>query len=107
MVVGGHGVVSEGLVEVEVAYALPHEQKIIRLAVPAQTSLYQAVVLSNIIAAFPQINLETASFGIFSKFEKSPKTRLVKEGDRIEIYRPLLVDPKEARKARAAKLQEK
>jgi putative ubiquitin-RnfH superfamily antitoxin RatB of RatAB toxin-antitoxin module len=69
--------------------------------------LYQAVVLSNITAYFPQLNLETATFGVFSKLEKSPKTRMVQAGDRIEIYRPLLVDPKEARKARAAKVQDK
>lgn len=107
MVVGGYGVMSKGLIAVEVAYALPHQQKIICVNVPAQTTLYQAVVLSNITAYFPQLNLDSATFGVFSKLEKSPKTRIVQAGDRIEIYRPLLVDPKEARKARAAKVQEK
>ncbi len=61
--------------------------------------------MSKIASYFPEINLDTLSVGVFSKIEKSPKTRLVQQGDRIEIYRPLLVDPKEARKARAAKLQ--
>jgi putative ubiquitin-RnfH superfamily antitoxin RatB of RatAB toxin-antitoxin module len=107
MAIGEHGFVSDTLLQIEVAYALPHQQKIISLSVPAQTTLYQAVVLSNITAYFPQLNLETATFGVFSKLEKSPKTRMVQAGDRIEIYRPLLVDPKEARKARAAKVQEK
>lgn len=97
---------TEGEIEIEVAYALPNEQKIIRLSVPAQTSLYQAVVLSNINAYFPQIDLENLKLGIFSKPEASPTTRQVQAGDRIEIYRPLLVDPKAARKARAAKLQQ-
>lgn len=93
------------LVTVEVAYALPQQQKVISLQVSPQTSLFEAILLSKITSYFPDINLETASIGVFSKLEKSPKTRLVQEGDRIEIYRPLLVDPKEARKARAAKLQ--
>lgn len=97
---------TEGLLDVEVVYALPHEQKVIRLAVPPQTSLYQTAVLSNITSYFPQLNLEQVSFGVFGKLEKTPKTRFVQTGDRVEIYRPLLVDPKEARKARAAKLQE-
>jgi len=105
--IGEHGFVSDTLIQIEVAYALPHQQKIISLSVPAQTTLYQAVVLSNITAYFPQLNLETATLGVFSKLEKSPKTRIVQAGDRIEIYRPLLVDPKEARKARAAKIQDK
>lgn len=93
------------LVTVEVVYALPQQQKVISLQVSPQTTLFEAILLSKITHYFPDINLETASIGIFSKLEKSPKTRLVQEGDRIEIYRPLLVDPKEARKARAAKLQ--
>ncbi len=95
---------TEQLISVEVAYALPQQQKVISLQVPPQTTLFEAILLSKIVNYFPEINLESISVGIFSKLEKSPKTRLVQEGDRIEIYRPLLVDPKEARKARAAKL---
>lgn len=97
---------TDGMVEVEVAYALPHQQKVISLKVPAQTTVYQAIRLSNITAYFPQIDVDNMAVGVFAKLEKSPTTRLVQAGDRIEIYRPLLVDPKEARKARAAKLQE-
>jgi len=93
------------LIAVEVAYALPQQQKVISLQVSPQTTLFEAILLSKITNYFPEINLETISIGVFSKLEKSPKTRLVQEGDRIEIYRSLLVDPKEARKARAAKLQ--
>ena len=107
MAISGHGVVSDALLQIEVAYALPHQQKIIALSVPAQTTLYQAVVLSNITAYFPQLHLDAVTFGVFGKLEKSPKTRMVQAGDRIEIYRPLLIDPKEARKARAAKVQDK
>lgn len=93
------------LVTVEVVYALPQQQKVISLQVSPQTTLFEAILLSKMTSYFPEINLETASVGIFSKLEKSPKTRLVQDGDRIEVYRPLLVDPKEARKTRAAKLQ--
>lgn len=96
---------TEKLLTVEVAYALPQQQKIISLQVSPQTTLFEAILLSKIANYFPEINLDTLSVGVFSKIEKSPKTRLVQQGDRIEIYRPLLVDPKEARKARAAKLQ--
>lgn len=95
---------TERLVAIEVAYALPEQQKIISLQVPESTSLYQAALLSNITAYFPQLNLETANLGVFGKLEKNPHTRLVQAGDRVEIYRPLLTDPKEARKARAARL---
>lgn len=107
MAFGEHGFVSDAPLHIEVAYALPHQQKIIALSVPAQTTLYQAVVLSNITAYFPQINVETATLGVFGKLSSSPKTHFVQAGDRVEIYRPLLVDPKAARKARAAKVQEK
>lgn len=96
---------TEKLLTVEVAYALPQQQKIISLQVSPQTTLFEAILLSKIASYFPEINLDTLPVGVFSKIEKSPKTRLVQQGDRIEIYRPLLVDPKEARKARAAKLQ--
>lgn len=96
---------SEQGIAIEVAYALPQQQKIIALRVPAQTTLYQAAQLSNITDYFPNLDLDSSSFGVFGKLEKNPHTRLVQAGDRVEIYRPLLTDPKEARKARAAKVQ--
>ncbi|PTQ91142.1 RnfH family protein [Agitococcus lubricus] len=97
---------SQTLVEVEVAYALPHKQLILTIQVPEGTSLYDAVVQSRMVEHFPDLDLSQASLGVFGKLEKSPKTRAVCAGERIEIYRPLLTDPKEARKARAAKAQE-
>jgi putative ubiquitin-RnfH superfamily antitoxin RatB of RatAB toxin-antitoxin module len=96
---------SEQGIAIEVAYALPQQQKIIALRVPAQTTLYQAAQLSNITNYFPNLNLDNSSFGIFGKLEKNPHTCFVRVGDRVEIYRPLLTDPKEARKARAAKVK--
>lgn len=90
-------------VAIEIAYALPEAQTLLSLDVPAGTTLLQAVQLSGILQRFPEIDAARASYGIFSKIEKSPAERVLQAGDRIEIYRPLLIDPKEARKARAEK----
>ncbi len=90
-------------ITVEVAYALPEEQKIISLDVAEQSTAYDVVVQSGICDAFPDIDLAAAKMGIFGKAIAKPKEQALQEGDRIEIYRPLLIDPKESRKARAAK----
>lgn len=91
------------LLSVEVAYALPERQWVIALKVPEGTTVYEAAVRSRIVEAAPGLDLESAGMGVFGKVEKSPKTRVLADGERVEIYRPLLNDPKEARKARAAK----
>lgn len=87
---------------VEVAYALPDEQKIISVQVHPETTVHEAIILSKIHDFFPQIDLLTDPVGIFGKAVKDPKSTLVREGDRIEIYRPLLADPKEIRARKAA-----
>lgn len=97
---------SEELIKVEVAYALPEKQMIIPLSVPVGSSLFEAAVKSKIVEHFAGLDLETATMGVFAKIEKSPKSRVIKAGERVEIYRPLINDPKEARKARAAKAKE-
>ncbi|MCY4044234.1 MAG: RnfH family protein [Cellvibrionales bacterium] len=91
---------------VEVAYALPDKQKIIALTVPEGTIALDAVIQSNIVDVFPEIDPQTAKMGIFGKAIK-PKNQVLKEGDRVEIYRPLLSDPKATRKARAEKAKAK
>ena len=96
---------SEDLILVEVAYALPNDQRIIALKVPVGSTLFEVAVKTNIAEYFSDLDLETATMGIFAKIEKSPKTRIIQAGERVEIYRPLINDPKEARKVRAAKLQ--
>ena len=96
---------SEDLILVEVAYALPNDQRIIALKVPVGSTLFEVAVKSNIAEYFSGLDLETATMGVFSKIEKSPKTRIIQARERVEIYRPLINDPKEARKVRAAKLQ--
>lgn len=90
-------------VKVEVAYATPEEQKIIAVDVLVGTSMYDAVVQSGITDIFPQINIDTDKMGIFGKAVKNPKDHEMREGDRVEIYRPLIIDPKQARLNRAAK----
>lgn len=96
---------NEGMISVEVAYALPEQQRIVTVIVPAGTTAYDAVARSDIVRFFPEIDLENAKMGIFGK-AVSPKTQQVVAGDRIEIYRPLIADPKASRKMRADKARE-
>lgn len=96
------------LITVEVAYALPHKQKIISLLVEPGTTALQAAERSAINQHFPEIDLTTAKMGIFgqalgSKGLDSAASYILREGDRVEIYRPLSSDPKEARRKRAEK----
>lgn len=94
-----------GELQVEVAYAKPQTQKIIALTVPAGTTLFEAAERSGIIEQFPEIDLETVKMGVFGKLEAKPKEREIRNGERVELYRPLIADPKEARKRRAAKMK--
>lgn len=88
------------LIDVEVAYALPETQLILKLRVPQGTTLDQAVRQSGLLERFPDIDLDKTQLGIFGKLNK-PKAEL-RSGDRVEVYRPLIADPKEVRKQRAA-----
>lgn len=91
-------------IRIEVAFALPDRQCVLPLEVAAGTTLYQAVLQSGIAARFPGvIDLDAMAMGVFGKLEKDPQARVLADGDRVEIYRPLTVDPKDARRARAAK----
>lgn len=86
---------------VEVAYAKEHEQIIIPLNVDAGTTLEQAVQLSGILEQYPEIDLAQSKTGIFGKIAKADTE--LREMDRVEIYRPLIADPKESRRKRAEK----
>ncbi|MEM6581713.1 MAG: RnfH family protein [Pseudomonadota bacterium] len=88
-------------ITVEVAYALPHKQRILALSVPEGTTALEAARQSGIDQQFEDIDLEHAKFGIFGSAVAAK--HVLKAGDRVEIYRPLIADPKEVRKARAAK----
>lgn len=85
---------------VEVAYAKPAQQVIMRLDVPPGTTLRQAIEQSGILERFPEIDLAHSKAGIFGKLAKPEEA--LREGDRVEIYRELIADPKAVRKQRAA-----
>lgn len=89
---------------IEVAYALPHKQRLVSLSVPESTTARQAVMLADLPALFPELPSDTftqAPLGIFGRALRDPETQPLREGDRVEVYRPLAIDPKAARLARA------
>ena len=87
-------------IEVEVAYAWPERQLILQVEVPRGTTAIEAVRLSGIEEQFPEIELGKNRLGVFGKLCK--EDRLLIAGDRVEIYRPLIVDPRVARRELAA-----
>ncbi len=86
--------------QVEVVYARPERQELIGFTVPVGATVQQALEVSGFLQKYPEIDLATGKFGIFSKLAKLDT--LLRERDRVEIYRPLIADPKEVRKQRAA-----
>jgi putative ubiquitin-RnfH superfamily antitoxin RatB of RatAB toxin-antitoxin module len=99
-------------ITVEVVYALPERQRLIAIMVPPGTTALEAARRSGIAQEFPAIDLATAQMGIFSKPLDGkalplPQDYILKARDRVEIYRPLMIDPKAARLARAVKLRAK
>ena len=87
-------------IDVEVAYAGPEHQVVIPLAVPSGTTAWEAVERAK--AALPAgVTPDPSRLGIFAK--KVAADRVLEEGDRVEIYRPLILDPMEARRRRAAR----
>ena len=88
------------VIHVEVAYALPDQQLILELDVPVGTTVEQAIKESAILDSYPEINLEKNKVGIFGKLTKLVTE--LKPGDRVEIYRSLIADPKEVRRQREA-----
>jgi len=87
-------------INVEVAYAMPEKQIIRAVNVDAGTTIGAAIVQSGIMMDFPDLELEEAKVGIFGK--AAVMTTVLSDGDRVEIYRPLIADPKEVRRKRAA-----
>jgi len=90
------------LLRVEVACALPHRQRLLTLTVEAPCSAREAVRRSGIAADFPEMDVDAAALGIWGRVLKDPDSTALRDGDRVEIYRPLLIDPKAVRQARAA-----
>ncbi len=90
---------SKNNISVEVAYASDSKQFMKSLHVEVGTTVIQAIELSGIRVEFPELDLASSKIGIFSRFVSGDY--VLKEFDRIEIYRPLLIDPKESRRRRA------
>ena len=88
------------VINIEVAYALPEQQEIIALSVDEGCTAEQAIMQSGILTRYPNIDLQTDKIGIFSKI--CPLSKALRDKDRVEIYRPLIADPKEARRKKAA-----
>jgi putative ubiquitin-RnfH superfamily antitoxin RatB of RatAB toxin-antitoxin module len=90
---------SDETITIEVAYAVPHKQLLLELQVPCGTTALQAAQQSGIASKFPDVDLENVTLGIFGQIVAPGYT--LRAGDRVEIYRPLIADPKDVRKARA------
>lgn len=93
----------EAKIAIEVVYAAVDRQWLRGVEVPAGTTLRQALLLSGVGGEFPELDLSGCAVGIFGKVVANAESRILTAGDRIEIYRPLLADPKEVRRLRAAK----
>jgi putative ubiquitin-RnfH superfamily antitoxin RatB of RatAB toxin-antitoxin module len=88
------------LMRIEVVYPLPHEQLLLETHVPEGASLREGILASGVLARYPELSLDTLEAGIFGKLATLDER--LRERDRIEIYRPLIADPKAVRKQRAA-----
>ena len=100
------------MITVEVAYALPEKQTLLSLSVPAGTTALEAVEQSGILKTYPKIDVNSDKMGIFSqvlgtKGLDEPAAYKMRDRDRIEIYRPLIADPKEVRRRRAEEAKAK
>ncbi|MBT8122596.1 MAG: RnfH family protein [Gammaproteobacteria bacterium] len=87
-------------ISVEVAYALPEQQQIVTLSVASNATIEDVIRASGLLDHYPEIDLGKNKVGVFGKLGKLTDT--LHAGDRVEIYRPLIADPKEVRKKRAA-----
>ncbi len=88
------------MIKVEVCYALPAKQELVSVKLPEGATLTQALEASGLLQKYPEIDLKKNKFGIYAKLSKPDA--ILRDRDRVEIYRPLIADPKEVRKQRAA-----
>ncbi|MFA7270583.1 MAG: RnfH family protein [Sterolibacterium sp.] len=84
---------------IEIAYALPQKQELVHLKLPAGSTVQQAIEASGLKQKHPEIDLAKNKVGVFGKLSKLDAP--LRDRDRVEIYRPLIADPKEVRKKRA------
>ncbi len=87
-------------ISVEVVYPLPQKQEIFTVRLAAGATVRQAIEASGVLQKYPEVDLGKNKLGVFAKLTK-PDAPL-RDKDRVEIYRPLIADPKEVRKQRAA-----
>lgn len=92
-------------IQVEVAYALPEKQYLRQITLPEGSSVEQAIIASGLLTLRSDIDLKKNKVGIYSRAVKLTDT--VHDGDRVEIYRPLIADPKELRRQRAERSAKK
>ncbi|KPX42669.1 RnfH family protein [Pseudomonas syringae pv. tagetis] len=98
---------AEATIQIEVVYASVHRQVLMAVEVPAGSSVRRALELSGMEREFPELDLAHCAVGVFGKVVVDPSARVLEAGERIEIYRPLLADPMEIRRLRAARAREK
>lgn len=84
---------------IEIAYALPQRQELVHVLLPTGSTVQQAIEASGLMQKYAEINLKKNKVGVFGKLTKLDAP--LRNRDRVEIYRPLLADPKEVRKKRA------
>ncbi len=89
-----------GMIAIEVVYPLPHEQILFQLEVEAGLTIREGIEASGVLERYPELDIDTMKVGLFGKL--APMKTVLRAKDRIEIYRPLIADPKEVRKQRAA-----
>ena len=87
-------------IKIQVCYALRDKQELVNLTLPEGATVQQALEASGLLAKYPEIDLKKNKFGVFAKLSKVDT--VLRDRDRVEIYRPLIADPKEVRKQRAA-----
>ncbi len=88
------------MIQVEVAYARPDMQVILAVSIEAVATVEEIITASGVLTQFPEIDLSVNKVGVFGKLSKLKAT--LKDGDRVEVYRALIADPKEVRRRRAA-----
>jgi putative ubiquitin-RnfH superfamily antitoxin RatB of RatAB toxin-antitoxin module len=87
-------------IQIEVTYARPERQDVIKLKLPEGSTIGQAIEASGLLQRYPELDLAKLKVGIYAKLSRLDT--VLRERDRVEIYRPLIADPKEVRKQRAA-----
>lgn len=98
-IIGGMREATAGMIGIEVVCALPDEQALVSLRMPVGTTALEAVSVSGLLERFPQFNADSLRIGIFGQRVRAEQQ--LTDGDRIELYRSLQADPKQARRRRA------